>query len=433
MADPTQDMLDALRESVRHLQQLDAGLTAIDRTLTGGALAGGPGDLLIEALHDRTIFGVIQMGKRLGELAAELETIGGERPDYSSDPSLAAFYQPFVQFLPGALFSAEEQTAMLNLIRMLPAGLSQSLLLECRLQQNVPQIDLSLRVDPALDRGRELLANWPASGDQWDRVREFCAAWADPSSPLNKGVATAWLEFDLDKESGSLLPSLFFTHRTDVLLRPGVNETFTSPELTVVEAALDALLGVGVKAALRDQAMRCHAALPMYAGIRWIGAMLSRRGGGIRLCIEMLHEQIPEFLDKIGAGDVGKYFVEHTDPYMKQFDVPVLAIELTENGIGPRIGAECRYFKQRQPEIEPRWSAVLKMLTQDGSCDPAKADAVLNWGGYSYARLSAKPPQVFTRSLSHIKVQTQPDAGVEAKVYLACIARPVNLDKFRTE
>lgn len=434
--DPVREMIEALRQSAAQLAGINEGLNEIDHILTGGALAGGPGDLLIEALHDRTIFGTVQMRNRLGELAGALEVGEIAEPAPSDEPTLLAFYQPFKRFLSPALFAEGEQAEIENLLRRFPVALSQSLLLECRLHRDAPQVDFSLRIDPALDRGRALLANWPDSGrtwgtPAWGRVRDFCAAWADPSSPLHEGVATVWLEFDPDKASGSLLPSLFFTHRTDTLLRPGENEVFTSPDEEVVEAALRLLVG-RVSDPLWEQVARCRAALPIYSGIRWTGVMLSRQGGGVRLCIEMQYEQIADFLEEIGCGEAGQRFIEQAAPYLHLFDVPVLAIEVTESGVQPRIGAECRYFKQRQPEIEPRWSQVIEALARDGYCEAAKGRAVQSWGGYFYARLpGVSVPQVFTRSVSHIKIQTQPGSGLEAKAYLACTARPVGLEKHR--
>src|SRR6185369_7079715 len=94
--------------------------------------------------------------------------------------------------LDGALVPPATFARMTAATRRLPP--LSGAILECRLDEGAPGLDLSVRarVD---DGGRALLAGRPlASGPVWRRIARFSALWRDERSPLHRAVENVWLE-----------------------------------------------------------------------------------------------------------------------------------------------------------------------------------------------------------------------------------------------
>ena len=91
-------------------------------------------------------------------------------------------------------------------------------------------------------------------------------------------------------------------------------------------------------------------------------------------------------------------------------------------------------FPGAPPSAEPRWAALLDLLTADGACTPGQRAGLLAWPGVNDPGNSAtpwpgdlmlasllQPPDRFSaivRQLSHVKVSYQPGRPLEAKAYL---------------
>jgi hypothetical protein len=391
-----------------------------------------------DVLRDRQMLNTVQMSDKLAELSNELKLLAApemaalsryalpvtalERKSAPDAPTLHDVFALFAPYLPADLISVGALAGLRNLLDQLPADLSRSLLLEHRLKDDEPQVDVSVLIDPTLDQGRDLLAGElpPSVRDHWawGRVQKFCAAWRDPDSPLFAALESCWLEFDVPIPADvnaavpeTFVPSPFFR----------LKDASGEQAAAVIEAGLALLKPEAGSGAQVD---RCLAQLPEGGKVRWAGVMLSRAEHRVRLCLDLPPSTIKPYL--LGLGWVGNE--EQLDllvtGFTKLTDLMVLAIELTADGLLPAIGFECRYKFNRQPEIEPRWRWLTETLVKAQLCTAEKAAALLRWNGLHY-RESAhwSLPQVLVRNQSHIKLQFDPGVAVTAKAYLSCNLR----------
>jgi hypothetical protein len=424
---PEQSPEKAFAAAAERIQRIAGELRQIAGTLEAGALSGGVGDTLPDHLRDRTMHITMQVANKLAELAN-----GGLNRftvPYEPDGTLAGTFAAFAPFLPPALISDAARNRISSALKPFPADVSRSFLLETRLgkpsEKGSDQVDLSVLIDPQLDGGREWLAtNTDRSVPEWAQIAAFCSAWV--LQPLQ--IDSAWLEFDLDAERGedAPVPSLFF--RTSDALQDDPEKARAA-----LIPALNALYEGGIPDALQDPINKALDSLPEGSRVAWAGVMLSRDAAdvGLRLCIDIPHDQIVPYVRSHGWQGSEEELGLLVKALRMFADVTITAFDLTPQGIAPLIGFETRYIKHRQPETEQRWSKLLDLLVRMGLCTPEKASAFMSWNGIFHEHTAQTTPQMFTRQLSHIKLQYQTATILRAKGYLSCIHRDAKLDKFK--
>ncbi|MDR3669717.1 MAG: hypothetical protein P4L36_02675 [Holophaga sp.] len=319
--------------------------------------------------------------------------------------------------------------AMATLAPWLPASSVRKLGYECRLNDPVPRLDLSLAL------GREgasgLLRSLPrriAGHPVWAGIRRFAEAWAEPSA-LGNAVQSVWLEFDLVQPWGSeALPGFIFALDESVAL-PRMAPVQLQP---LVAAGLRAVLGGEPPAPLMACLANCLRELPGQARLAYVGLMLSRKDPVYRMCLLNLPAgQTLPYLERIGWGgdrarlaEVLAWFERRTDRTLLDLDVgaggdllPSAAIE----GLRPAPG----------PEGSPLpWAHWLDDLCAGSLCLPAKRDGLRGFTGCSRVRddrlwpadplgiPGRRPRLAMIRAINHIKLGLKPEGPVEAKAYL---------------
>lgn len=186
-----------------------------------------------------------------------------------------------------------------TLAQKLPAATS-SAMLECHLGQSAPRVDCSISAI-ADHGGRERLGAEPLPEcDAWRRIRDFCDAWAAPSSPLGERVPLVWLEFDLDDEPSTASVPSFFVRLQQLQPRPRALNWCQERQrdLQTAIAALEPLCG---RNAALELGQHLDAAYTR-GRLAHIGVMFPRPTSAIRACIEFEADALHDALFRNGAG-----------------------------------------------------------------------------------------------------------------------------------
>ncbi|MCP3100114.1 hypothetical protein LZ198_14655 [Myxococcus sp. K15C18031901] len=339
--------------------------------------------------------------------------------------SMEDYLRLAVPSVPSALISAESLAPILALARRLPPCSSSGF--ECRLGDDAPVADFLVNLLPA-DGSRAAFAGHHPDHQPpdaflhspvWQRVRDYCRAWAQPDSPLHQRIRDMWLEFDQEQfHSPVPIPGVFF----------GPEQPVADIAATVCDSL--ALLRGPDRAALPPALQRCLERLPGAPRVEQVGMMFSRQTDALRLCIRGVPLRgLGEALRHVGwEGQAGPLdaVLERTLPFV---DDVTLDIDVGD-GLHPKLGLECILDKDPSPA---RWKRWLDQLVEDGLCTPAKRDALLTWPGMLTAlntrgwpenllRASEQLPGVhsgFARRINHLKLIHQPGQPLQVKAYLA--------------
>jgi hypothetical protein len=314
---------------------------------------------------------------------------------------------------------------------------------ECHLGSSTPRTDF-LAAFTTLNQGRgalvdgcESLASLVCANAVWRRVHDFCTHWADRKSPLYENVDNVWLEFDLDGQPSEVPePSFFFGPRgiRGEEEKPSVPNGISRENNWVTDEALRLLLGNFLPDQVKQKLLTCFESLPPGGEVFQIGVMLPRKSESqaVRLCVEgITNEQTLEYLGNIGwLGSLNELSCLFSE--LSSF-VDVIRLNFAvENIVFPKIGLECYFHKQ--PQNSPKWRLFLDYLVKNKLCTLEKANALLNWSGYSeekfyqelwpssFAKASAfvcpNTKSTIVRLLHHIKIVYQPNQPLQAKAYL---------------
>ncbi|MGF1471328.1 MAG: hypothetical protein ACFB50_06230 [Rubrobacteraceae bacterium] len=343
------------------------------------------------------------------------------------------YLAPIASGISPALISAPALSHIESVARWIPEPLATNTFgFECRLGEDLPHADFLVVATAA--RGRSSLAGLDPSSPLpdrlkthpvWQRVEDFAARWADPSSPLHNAVDNVWLEFDVDGPPPEVpLPGVFF----------GILPDYAPEE--VVPPVLRVLSGDGISPRVLDNVVECLQALPPHGNVFQVGLMLSRGPvEAVRLCIWTHSKQgLLEYLGNIGPGLAGAGLRRVLDSLDRMVDHIALDMDVGDR-VHDKLGFECYFSQNRQPSREPRWAAFLDSLVQDGLCTAGKRDALLAYTGYTEEKgatgiwpealrrasglLGQRFTSTFVRSLHHVKIVYEPGKPLEAKAYLA--------------
>lgn len=317
---------------------------------------------------------------------------------------------------------------------------------ECRLGQEEAVADLGVRFLDA-DGSRAILAG---RGDTdfclppslfthpvWERLRRFGARWDEPGTLLREELGDVFLEFDVVGAPPQVpLPSFFIEYDRRAHRR-----------LEALEESLALLWGEPLPPAVRARVVACLEALPPGGQLSAVGAMFSRRTGGVRLCLHGLEPHtLPGYL--AGIGWPGALAELEAMLALVAGRVERLALSLDVGAaVQPRVGVECHLAESLHEADTARWTLLLDSLVEHGLCLPAKREALLDWLGHTHlrsrpeslpgnlralrARLGPEPLPVFLRRINHLKLVLQPGQPPEAKAYLALLQRWLGHDKQR--
>lgn len=315
--------------------------------------------------------------------------------------------------------------------RRLPAALSSTIYLECRLAAETSRVDVILGVDRD---GRDILAGKnPAifvpeavSRNQvWSHLGQLCRQWCEPRSEMHRGVVRLWLEFDLDgrEKLGEIpIPGIF----VDFALQDRQGSRHDSRGLAL--AVLDSLFQ-GARATWHEQwVQRCFELLPDGCWVPYVGVFPARQGDSIRFCVRGLDpQQRLEYLRAVGwagADQLGSSIAALTEHWGgdEHKQGAVLHLDVGLAGVGPALGLE--YYLERPPQLRGELSEIgfLDHLGSLGLCSANKRQGLLAWPGCEIRRLSHQLwPSLVSRRVNHIKLVHDHHRFVEAKGYL-CVS-----------
>lgn len=308
-----------------------------------------------------------------------------------------------------ALMTQQAREALLHWAAHLP-DIPRGLI-ECRLS-GPAAADLSLGLPPDADAQTDLAAALAALSDGgagWETARAVADTWA-----RHGGASSAWFEFDIAPDAASLPPPAIFLERAEA--------TDAARDAAAERRLLDCL-GPGTGAQVSDWDSR----LPPGARLRFAGQMLSRPEPALRLNLTRLSADAAlRWLGDHGAGpaDAGRF--------ARLFGIgrrTVLAVEAQGDGLGERIGVECK------PGDHAGADALIDWVREAGLCRADSAAAALAWPGAtarrdaperwpldlvlaSLARGDGARPALL-RQISHAKVTWSGGHPVEAKIYLS--------------
>lgn len=274
--------------------------------------------------------------------------------------------------------------------------------IEIRLAAGSGPVDLSLKLsEPSHARGVADVLPSPH--------RQLLRRWQSGELPT---VPAFWLEFDLDR-SPEGLPA-------PVLCAEIASQT---EPVWIVETLLPEMRGAPLDGPQRESALRVLAAVPPLARPFYAFDLSPRGVDAIRLeILGLAPEAAPDFLGQV-APDLAPA-VASAAPLFSGAERPHLSLDITAEGIAPRVGLEASFV--RGPHREPRWRNLFDRLVDQSLCDPEKRDAVLAWPGQEsfWAAPGRWPAEaagldgICVRAVSHMKLVVHPGRTSEAKVYL---------------
>jgi len=332
------------------------------------------------------------------------------------------------RFVPPALVPPTAWWPLLTIAGRLPAALTSWAYLECRLGGGDTPVDAIFGIDPP---GRDILAgDNPAvrlaaelrAEPAWERVAELSRAWRNPGSALHGAVTGAWLEFDAPApgQPAAHVPGVFVFSRGE-LERGG--PLSRAPEWATSSVAT--LLGGAATLPLRAALDRVWRALPEGASAPYVGVMLPRGTGSVRVCVMGVERAaIPPFLDALEwPGSTAALAAALQELHEPRADAAnpgptMLHLDLAP-GVGARVGLEYVFDRPAQLHGELPQREWLDHLVKTGVCTPAKRAALAQWPGWSLEEL---PHELWTsrlhRRVNHVKVLFDGDRVAEAKGYL---------------
>jgi len=326
---------------------------------------------------------------------------------------------------------------ILSIARYFPGNITSFLGFECRLGTSDSRVDWAFAIS-SVERDRFVFANLLNNGympdqfmqqDAWRRINDFVNAWINPDSFLRHNINCFWLEFDMPECLPDVpVPSIFFG--------PGKPANGRASDLSnyewIINTALPILKGRRLKKTVEYKIRECLEALPENASLFQVGMMLSRSNDVIRLCVNHMNpEQIISYLNTIGWRDETGEFIRLMKELEDKADRFVLGFDVTEEGIGSRIGVELSFSSDDFP-YATRWKRLLDYLVDKGWCLPEKREALLNYqdsevfsGGVMKPLTSASRclddliNSKIVRYINHVKIVYEPGERVEAKAYPA--------------
>jgi hypothetical protein len=357
--------------------------------------------------------------------------------------------QELAPVVAGALVSEEHLSHIARAVRGLPEAVTDHFGFECLLGTSAATADFSLAVTP--QHGRAIIAGHSAEQrlprrlqerSVWERLRRFCATWADPDSPLQTRLRALYLEFDLRQAALPVdpVPSVFLgTGGSNGSLHAseGTAEASDSGHRWAIEKAIPLLRGAALPPPVQRTVALCVDALPDGAAVAAFGLMLARPTDAIRIClVRFPMDQLPAFLERIGWQGPRDEACAVLSTFARGTDHCLLALD-AGHGVGPRLGLE--YGPPSSRAEASAWAGYLNALVAQGLCIPAKRDALLAWPDRTYEPKDGPIPakdvatlqwlhgfrlsSIFVPHIDHLKVSYQPGRPLEAKAYIGLMLR----------
>ncbi len=320
---------------------------------------------------------------------------------------------------------------------MFPGAITSFLGFECRLAETNPSADFAFTISGVgQDRFvfQQLLKNNQLfqkllSYPEWKRIQEFTTAWTDTKSVLFNNVKCFWIEFDITENKSDVpIPSVFFGPAKPSKTKGNAPDQYQ----WLFSDALPLLKGF-ISQPVQEHLVDCIGKIPLNAYVFQVGTMLSRENQTIRLFINKIEaDQIIAYLQNIGWSEDPSKLIKIIEEIDQLVDRYVISFDVTEQGIGPKIGIECSFDTPAYDSVS-QWNEFLEFLVQQGLCLPEKMEALLSYSGVDNTTMFAEPVEPLisasatnafascstARFINHVKLVYRPGKVLEAKAYPA--------------
>lgn len=336
----------------------------------------------------------------------------------------------FRAHLPRGLVTPDAERQLVALGAHLPATMTNWAHIECRLDAR-PQTDLIIQVEPlgraALTRHALSASRTALAGASWNGIRALARQWERQGEA--SAIGRLWLEFDLpaDDVDAHPAPSVF------IELSPDARRRAESGRVqSALRSALAALGSPDASERQRRLLARCVEALPRGATLFAIGAMMSRVGAPLRLCLMgIADDALGPYLDDAGwPGDWRELGPRFADAASAIGGPPshagIVHLDLGDDLL-PRLGVELVLDRRAQVRGGLLERGLLDRLVEWGCCTPDKSAALLTWAGVSRRTMPHELwPSLALRRVNHVKLVHASGQPLEAKAYL-CMAHEHDL------
>ena len=343
------------------------------------------------------------------------------------------------EFLPNEIVSDDNFNEIQQISRLFPNNLTTFLGFETRLAETSNRADFAFAIS-GIGNDRDILKDLFINKNfrqfleysEWQQISNFANEWSNKESELNDKIQCFWLEFDMpEKAPTSPLPSVFFGPSKIAKNKSKGKD----PYKWITDLAIPLLKGQKTSKKISDLINDSISKMPDNGTIFQIGTMLSRKINAIRIHINKLRpDQIVPYLKDIGLN----YDTSELEKYLKEFeelaDRFVVSFDITENGIGDKIGIELSFISNDFNNIE-RWGKLLDYLVEKNMCLPEKKEALIKYSSVEeetvingaimrpiasatlYENDLTKSNVV--RYINHIKIVYKPGKQIIAKAYPA--------------
>lgn len=275
-------------------------------------------------------------------------------------PSLAAYVSLLEPHLVPSLCSPESYAALAELSGRLPAVAVSGF--ERTLGGRGGSLDLAIAFKRLQSAGKHL-AHDPAIGEP---AQALLAAASTADSPLHGAVDVFWLEYDVSQRGDR--PSLFV----------GPRGHDRGP---VVALASELVLGRPLAPRVGTTLERLAAPRPGVALFQ-AGWMLGRARPGLRLCFCASEPAaLQPLVERIDDPRQRSAIAACWDRYAAHVTELVLAVDIGDGEIGPRVGLELGFRGWKPSQPLARWLPLLARLRAEGLCTAAESRALLDWPG----------------------------------------------------
>lgn len=334
------------------------------------------------------------------------------------------------RFVPSALLDGPWWDRLVDRVGELPSWLTLNYAaFEFRLGDPAPAADYFVSVAPRRPSMEYYVrlgeAASPGSAEAaLGRVYALMNGTGPPSeSSLTGWFRASMLEYDIAEVPPNLRPApgVFLALQPQSELDEDVAGSRTPHRLA---ATIANAVGWEEDEAERLAVERTFAALPRSGVVDQIGAAPEREPRSLRLIVDGLKlRNVPAFLKRLKWDGPTRKVMDTLEEMRDMTPVFRLALDVSANGVGPRLGLEM-YRPKRTSNLDywlnsgrNAWRPVMNYLEEMKWCLPQKGDGLRAFPGIERL-LEEKGMSILYKGINHFKLSIEGDA-VEAKAYAA--------------
>ena len=334
------------------------------------------------------------------------------------------------RFVPSVLLDDPWRDRLVERVGELPSWLTLNYAaFEFRLGDPAPAADYFVSVAP----GRPSMDYFVRLGEDAKpdtaeaalaRVYSLMNGAAPPSEPsLDGWFRASMLEYDIAEVPRNLHPppGVFLALQPQSELDEKVAGSRTPYNLA---ATMASAVGWEADEEERLAVERAFAALPRSGEVDQIGAVPDRGARSVRLIVDGLKQRnVPAFLKRLKWDGPARKVMEVLEEMRDVTPVFRLALNVSANGVGPRLGLEM--YRPRKPSNldywltsgRNAWRPVIDYLEEMKWCLPEKGDGLRAFPGIERL-FEEKGMSILYKGINHFKLSIEGD-DIEAKAYAA--------------